>query len=141
MRPQPKLTRTHYERLASLRHTLQQFLRFSQEAAEGAGLTSRQHQALLAIKGHAGREPVSVGELARRLHLHHHSAVGLVDRLVRRQLVRRVRSRRDRRRVGIKLTARGAGLIRRLSAAHWRELHHSGPAVRRALDAILDGAE
>lgn len=132
------LSQSHFERLASLRHTLHRFLRFSQEVARGARLTPQQHQALLAIKGFRGRDYVSVGELAERLHLRHHSAVGLVDRLARRQLVRRTPSQVDRRRVEVHLTAKGSALIGRLSAAHWRELRNSGPAVRRALDAILD---
>ncbi len=133
----PLLAKSHYERLASLRHTMQRFLRFSADAARLAGLTPRQHQALLAIKGFPGRDYVSVGELAGRLHLRHQSAVGLVDRLARRQLVRRQPSPTDRRRVEVRLTARGEMLIRRLSAAHWRELRQLGPELRRALDAIL----
>jgi len=135
--PRSPLAKSHYERLASLRHTLQRFLRFSADAARAAGLAPRQHQALLAIKGFPGRDYVSVGELAGRLHLRHQSAVGLVDRLARRQLVRRQPSREDRRRVEVRLTTRGETLIRQLSAAHWRELRLLGPELRRTLDAIL----
>ncbi len=135
-RRHPSLAQSHYELLATLRHALRKFLRFSHDAARGAGLPPQQHQALLAIKGFPGDAPMSVGELAARLQLRHHSAVGLVDRLARRQLVRRVPSPADRRRVGLALTARGDALIARLSAAHLRELQQLGPELRRLLALI-----
>lgn len=129
----PSLAKSHYELLAALRHALRRFLRFSREAAREAGLTPQQHQALLAIKGFPGRDYVSVGELAGRLHLRPHSAVGLVDRLARRQLVRRTPSAADRRRQEIRLTARGERLLGRLSAAHLQELRQLRPEFRRLL--------
>jgi hypothetical protein len=58
------LTKTEYEMLAAFRYHLRQFLKFSEEAAQSAGLTLRQHQALLAIKGFPNRETVTIGELA-----------------------------------------------------------------------------
>ncbi|MBP6506771.1 MAG: MarR family transcriptional regulator [Opitutaceae bacterium] len=133
----PLPTQSHYELLAALRHALSRFLHFSQAEARAAGLTPRQHQALLALKGFPDRTAASVGELAARLHLRHHSAVGLVDRLVHRQLVRRVPSRQDRRRVDLRLTARGEALIRRLSATHLRELRQLGPELHRLLGSII----
>jgi DNA-binding MarR family transcriptional regulator len=66
----------------------------------------------------------------------HHSAVGLVDRLVRRRLVRRKPSRGDRRQVEIYLTARGEALIRRLSEAHLEELQQIRPELRRLLELM-----
>jgi DNA-binding MarR family transcriptional regulator len=131
-----KITQTHYETLAALRYALRRFLHFSQEAARGAGIPPQQHQALLAIKGFPGRDYVSVAELAERLGLRHHSVVGLVDRLTRRQLVRRRPSRVDGRRVEIRLTARGEALIRRLSSAHLQELRQIRPELRRLLDSM-----
>ena len=131
-----KITKTHYELLAALRHALGRFLNFSQAAAGAEGLKPQQHQALLAIKGFPGRDYVTVGELAGRLHLRHHSAVGLVDRLVRSQLVRRVPAKADRRRVEVRLTARGEALIRKLSAVHLAELREHGPELHRLLGSI-----
>jgi DNA-binding MarR family transcriptional regulator len=130
------IAKEHYELLASLRYRLRRFLQFSGEAAAAAGLTPQQHQALLAIKGFPGRDRVSVGELAERLHVKHHSAVGLVDRLVSRQLVRRIPSEADRRRVEIGVTAKGEALLRRLSAVHLTELREQGPELRRLLKLI-----
>ena len=132
----PRVTRSQYENLSSFRHALGGFLQFSQEAARAAGIPPQQHQALLAIKGHAGPGPMSVGELAARLRLRHHSAVGLLDRLVRKDLVRRAPSPADRRRVDLFLSPRGEALIARLSAAHLRELRQLGPGLRRLLAAV-----
>ncbi len=133
----PKITQSHYELLAALRYALARFLHFSQTAAHAAGLTPQQHQALLAIKGFPGRDSASIGELAERLHLRHHSVVGLIDRLARRQLVRRVPSRVDRRRVDIRLTARGETLLRQLSASHLHELRQLGPELHRLLGSVI----
>lgn len=132
----PLLAKSHYELLSALRHALRRFQHFSQDAAREAGLTPQQHQALLAIKGFPGRDYASVGEIAERLHLRHHSVVGLVDRLARRQLVRRVASTMDRRKLEIRLTARGERLIATLSAAHLRELRELSPELRRLLESI-----
>jgi DNA-binding MarR family transcriptional regulator len=131
-----EITPDHYQTLAALRHALRRFLLFSQEAARGAGIPPQQHQALLAIKGFPGREYVSIGELAERLQLRHHSVVGLVDRLVRRGLVRRKASATDRRRVEVRLAARGEKLIQRLSAAHLMELRQIAPRLRRLLNSM-----
>lgn len=131
-----RLTKSRFELLSAWRYALRRFLQFSEDAARAAGLTPRQHQALLAIKGFPGRDYVSVSELAERLGLRHHSAVGLVDRLARRQLVRRAPSGADRRRVEVRLTARGEALIGRLSAAHLRELRQLAPELRRLLGSM-----
>jgi DNA-binding MarR family transcriptional regulator len=137
--PKTGLKKSHYELLAELRHALRRFQRFSREAAQAAGLTPQQHQALLAIKGFPGREFVSIGELAERLQLRHHSAVGLVDRLVRKRLVRRLHSAADRRRVEVRLSRRGEAKIERLSAAHLRELRQLGPGIRVLLESMAKG--
>ncbi len=132
----PRLAKSHYELLAALRHALRRFQRFSRDAALAAGLTPQQHQALLAIKGFPGRDYVSVGELAERLHLRHHSAVGLVNRLVQRELVRRTPSVTDRRQQEVSLTAHGEKLLGRLSAAHLREVRLLRPELRRLLESM-----
>ena len=51
------MSRGEYETLAAFRYALRQFLRFSEVAAQEAGLTPQQYQALLAIKGYPGRDP------------------------------------------------------------------------------------
>jgi DNA-binding MarR family transcriptional regulator len=135
---QIRITQSHYESLAALRHALRRFLHFSQDAARRAGLTPQQHQAMLAIKGFPGRDYASITELAECLQLRHHSAVGLVDRLVRRQLMRRTTSKADRRRIELRLTARGEQVIERLSAIHLRELRQLGPELHRLVGSIIE---
>ena len=85
--PRPSIE--DYRALALFRYTLRKFLDFSQEAAKGVGLTPQQHQALLSIKGYPDRETITIGELAERMLLKHHSTVELVDRLVELGLVKR----------------------------------------------------
>lgn len=128
-----KITKTQYERLGAFRHGLGRFLRFSHEAARRAGLRPQQHQALLAIKGFPGRDYVSVRELAERLHVKHNSAVGLVDRLEERGLIRRSLSKQDARQLDIRLTKRGEALIEKLSQTHLQELRSVGPQLRELL--------
>jgi DNA-binding MarR family transcriptional regulator len=130
------MTGAEYQALAAFRHALRRFLEFSTAAARAAGLPPQQHQALLAIKGFPGRDPMSVGELATQLCVRPHSAVGFVDRLARRGLVRRVPSKDDRRRVQVRLTVRGDALLARLSAAHRDELRRLGPVLRQTLEQI-----
>ena len=81
--------RQEYRTLSEFRYLIRRFLEFSQIAAAAAGLTSRQHQALLAIKGFPRDGEPTVGELAERLRIRHHSMVELVDRLGAAGLVRR----------------------------------------------------
>lgn len=135
---QTRITKSHYESLAALRHALRRFLNFSQDAARQSGLTPQQHQALLAIKGFPGRDFVSITELAERLQLRHHSTVGLVDRLTRARLLRRTPSVSDRRRVELRLTAQGEKVIEKLSSTHLNELRQFGPELYRLIGSIIE---
>jgi DNA-binding MarR family transcriptional regulator len=134
-----QITKSQYELLSALRHSLRRFQRFSRDAALAADLTPQQHQAMLAIKGFPGRDYVSMGELADRLQVRHHSAVGLVDRLVERKLAVRAHSAVDRRRVEVRLSPRGEACIESLSAAHLREIRNLGPGLQRLLRTIKAG--
>ncbi|KFJ66270.1 marR family protein [Bordetella bronchiseptica] len=104
---------------------------FSEAAATESGLTAQQHQALLAIK--ASDDTLSVGELADRLLIRHHSAGELVDRLARMDMVRRIPSNADRRRVLVALTPLAEHTLDALSAAHVEELRSVGPLLRTLL--------
>lgn len=131
-----KVSKEEYEMLAAFRYALRQFLRFSENAAKQVGLTPQQHQALLAIKGFPGRDTITIGELAERLQIEHHSAVGLVDRLVGQELVVRKQSSKDRRQVQVALTREGLKLLERLSAAHKEELGVIAPELDRLLQQL-----
>ncbi len=136
-----QLFKAQYEALADFRYSLRQFIRFSEKAAQAAGITAQQHQALLAIKGFPGRDSVTVGELAERLQLRHHSTVGLVDRLAAENLVARAASEEDRRRVFIRLTSRGENMLAKLSSAHSQQLRKMGPGLSRLLKQLARVAE
>ncbi len=125
-----------YETLAEFRYALRCFLRFSESAAESAGLTMQQHQALLFIIGYPGREQVTIGELAERLQIRHHSAVGMVDRLEDQGLVERIHNGADRRQVFIGLTEKGIGVLKSLASTHRDELRHLGPQLCNMLEQI-----
>lgn len=131
-----KLSKARYEALAAFRYALRRFLHFSEAAAEAAGITPQQHQALLAIKGFPGRDTVTVGELAERLQLRHHSAVGLVDRLVTERLVVRLASKTDRRQVLVQLAPRGEKILEELSAMHREQLQRIGPELSGLLERL-----
>jgi DNA-binding MarR family transcriptional regulator len=122
-----------YQTLAEFRYLLRKFLAFSKAAAEGSGLTAQQHQVLLAIKGYGGETGLTIGEIADRLLIRHHSAVELVDRLVAIGLARRSVDREDRRRVRVTLAAKAEARLKELSAAHLAELHAAKPTLTRIL--------
>jgi DNA-binding MarR family transcriptional regulator len=130
------LSNSQYETLAAFRYALRQFIHFSDQAALGAGVTPQQHQALLAIKGFPGRDSITVGELAERLRLRHHSAVGLVDRLVSEKLMIRQPSSEDRRQVLVSLTERGEKILEKLSSVHREQLRQIGPEISHLLERL-----
>lgn len=125
-----------YQTLADFRFALRAYLRFSENAAESAGLTLQQHQALLFIIGYPGREKVTIGELAERLQVRHHSAVGLVDRLEEQEMVHRMHKHGDRRQVFIGLTDKGMAVLNNLAGTHREELRHLGPQLCSLLEEI-----
>jgi DNA-binding MarR family transcriptional regulator len=130
----PRPSQEDYEALAEFRYLIRSFMAFSQDAARAVGLTPRQHQALLAVKGSPAGRAVTIGELAERLRIRHHSAVELVDRLVDAGLVRRAADPGDQRRVLLSLTAHAEDDLAELSAAHLDELSRIEPMLKRVLD-------
>jgi DNA-binding MarR family transcriptional regulator len=131
-----KLLKEEYESLASFRYALRKFIHFSEKAAVAAGVTPQQHQALLAIKGFPNRESVTIGELAERLQLRHHSVVGLVDRLVIEKFLVRLSSKEDRRKVLIELTAQGEKILENLSTLHHAELRRIGTELGQLIEGL-----
>jgi DNA-binding MarR family transcriptional regulator len=135
-RGEGRLSKGHYETLAAFRYALRRFIRFSEKAAETAGVTAQQYQALLAIKGFPGRDHVTVGELAERLQLRHHSTVGLIDRLAAEKLVARKPPIEDRRQVLVQLTSRGEKVLGQLASVHREQLKRIGPEINRLLEEL-----
>jgi DNA-binding MarR family transcriptional regulator len=130
------LAKGDFQTLAEFRYLLRQFGAFSAGAAREAGLTAQQHQVLLAVKGFPGREHVTIGELAERLDLKHHSAVRLVDRLMRRNLIARRPDKADRRKVRIVLTPQAEALLLGLTLAHRDELRRLAPLLQALLGRL-----
>jgi DNA-binding MarR family transcriptional regulator len=133
------LSQAEYRALAEFRYQLRRFLHFSEQEARTAGLEQQQHQLLLAVRGLPSGKMASVGELAERLQLQHHSTVELIDRMVGRGLLERQRDPNDQRRVLIYLTRNGDELLKRLSLVHLTELRTTGPTLVQALNALIEG--
>jgi DNA-binding MarR family transcriptional regulator len=125
-----------YGTLAEFRYQLRKFLAFSEAAAQKAGLTPQQHQALLAIKGFSSPTPISVGDLARFLLIRHHTAVELMDRMTKLGLLSRAVDTDDGRRVLVKLTRKGEQKLRTLSKIHFEELRSASPALTGILKSF-----
>ncbi|MCA0024333.1 MULTISPECIES: MarR family winged helix-turn-helix transcriptional regulator [unclassified Mesorhizobium] len=132
-KPRPAISQADYQRLSEFRYLIRRFLEFSQLQAEDAGLTPRQHQALLAIKGFPGGGPVAIGDLAERLRIRHHSAVELVNRLCEAGLIVRDQDKEDQRKVLLQLTERADACLADLSAVHLDELSRIEPMLRSVL--------
>lgn len=131
------MTAAEFRALAEFRYQIRIFLNGSEQAARKADLEPQQYLLLLALRGlPAGREP-NIREVAERMQLRHHSVVELVDRLERRQLLRREHSRTDRRQVILRLTPRGERILTRLAKQRISELRTAAPALVRTLTMVL----
>ena len=131
-----ELTAGDYKALASFRYAIRRYLAFAAEGAQSAGLTSQQHQALLAIKAGALDSPVSVGDLAAQLMIKHHSAVELINRLERIGLASRSADPDDRRKVFVGLTDAGERVLAALSARNLKELEIAGPGLSGLMEQL-----
>ncbi len=107
--------------LAGFRSALRKFMAFSEEATSGAGITSQQYQAMLAIAAATGGT-MPLGELAQEMLLKPNAMVQLIDRLSVLGLVERGRSQADRRSVGVSLSNEGRALLLQLAAVHLDQL-------------------
>lgn len=116
------LTKANFELLSEFRYQMRRFERFSEQAAQGEGITPLQYLLLLHIKGYPGRAWATVGELAERLQSQHHGVVALVSRCEALGLVKRRTSETDRRQVEVHLEEAGETLLARLAAMHRAEL-------------------
>jgi DNA-binding MarR family transcriptional regulator len=128
-----------------LRPVLLRLARELRKETEQLGVTARQVTLLWQVKRSPG---LSLAELAAEEGISPPALSGHVDRLERAGLLERVRSTEDRRRVGLRLTAEGANLLRRirarrttwlavrleeLDAAQLAAIESAIPALRRLL--------
>jgi DNA-binding MarR family transcriptional regulator len=129
-----------FKSMAELRYQIRRFLRFSENAARQAGIEPQQHQLLLAVRGLPEGLKPTVGVLAERMQLQHHSTVELIDRLVDRDLLCRLRATDDRRQVLVKLTHDGEELLEKLSLHHLQELQSVGPTFVKVLQSLIESS-
>ncbi len=117
-----KIADVDYRVLLVFRTALRRYLQWSSEESARLGLTSQQHQLLLAVRAHPGPTPPSVRELSEYLLIRHHSAVELVHRVEQAGLLTREVDPTDQRVARLRLTSAGARLIEQLSDIHLTEL-------------------
>ena len=130
-----------YRDLAEFRRQIRRFLHFSEATAKEHGMEAQQHQLLLAVRGLPKGVNPTIGEIAARLFLQHHSAVELVNRLEHTGAIARHPGNRDKREVWVRLTLAGRATLRKLALAHRTELERSGPELAHTLNSILRSAK
>jgi DNA-binding MarR family transcriptional regulator len=131
-----ELSDDDYWRLLEFRTAIRKFLQYSRTQAANVGLTTTQHQLLLAIRGHRGDRAPTVGDVARWLLIRPHSAVELIDRAQSAGLVQRTQDPNDQRVVRMSLTRSGAEKLDRISKANLSELGRLGPEFFDVWQAI-----
>lgn len=124
-----------YRKILEFRSSIRRFLHWSERMATEAGITSTQHQLLLAIKG-SDPSGITIGQVAEILLLRHHSAVELVDRAETSRLVRRIEDPVDRRIVRVVLTKEGESALEEVTLANFDELMRLGPRLARLLEQV-----
>lgn len=91
-----------------LRRIFQAVHSYTRRAKKVSGLTSPQ---LWAIKMIADSGSIRVSDLSRKMYLHPATVIGILDRLTRLGLIRKTRSRKDRRVVHVTLTKDGKKIV------------------------------
>lgn len=135
------LEQSDFEALSEFRYQLRRFLKFSEDAAQSAGLTPLHYLVLLHIKGYPGQDYATIGQLAERLQIRHHGAVALVSRCEQAGLVTRTPGREDRRQVLVRLTARGESQLRHLAELHRNELRSLSKVFKVARISAFNDSE
>ena len=92
------------------------------------------------VKGFPDRDWVTIKELADRLQIRHHSAVGLVKRLVVQGLLVRTHAANDRRQVQVSLTVYGEEVLEQLSTVHKAELNQLAPHLISLLTQLTQNS-
>ena len=101
MDPIPKI-------VSGLRHIARELSVHSRFIQDNYNITMPQ---LVCLREISDSEPIPLGELTRLLHLNNSTVTGIVDRLEKRNLVRRVRQSRDRRQIHVETTDEGKRFI------------------------------
>jgi DNA-binding MarR family transcriptional regulator len=131
------VTPSDYRALAEFRYELSRYLLLSDQAARSAGLEPGQYRFLLMLKGLPEDLEPTIGTMAKRLGLRHHSTVELVDRMEKRGLISRERSEEHRSFVFVRITPKGEAVLKKLVASRKAELQKAGPVLVRALNTLI----
>lgn len=120
------------------RHLLRLMTQCLDQLPEGDEVSATQYRALAAL---AQRGPRNASVLAEELVVGRPAATKLVDRLVRRRLIRRKRHPGDRRQVILEVSDRGAEIVRAVQQCRRRRLarvlSELEPSARDALERDL----
>lgn len=131
------VTRAEYQALAEFRYQLASFLRRRRGAAQDAGIEPQQYELMLAVKGLPKGKKPTIKQIAEQLRLQHHSAVELTTRLVKRGLVRRERSKEDRRSVLLSVTREGQRAMDQVVQYSLEQLRDEAPELLKTLARLL----
>ena len=126
-----------YQTLAEFRYQIAVFLHRRREAAEKAGLEAQQYEVLLAVKGLPKDKPPTIKQIAEQLQIQHHSAVELTSRMVKRGLIRRQKSSRDKRLVLLVVTKSGEKAAEQVARYGFRQLKVEAPGLLKTLDRLI----
>ncbi|MES2125860.1 MAG: MarR family transcriptional regulator [Pseudomonadota bacterium] len=116
------LTKADFSALSEFRYQMRRYEAFSEAAVQAEGITPLQYLLMLHVKGFAGRDWATVGELAERLQAKQHGVVALLTRCEAMGLLERRPHAEDRRRVEVHLLAKGEAILHHLAAIHRAEL-------------------
>ena len=131
----PMLDDGDYRTMAAVRAELRHFAHFTEKVANSAGLTPQQHQILVALRASDGLQ-LTIGQLAETMFLKPHSMTGLADRLEALDLVKRMRSEKDRRSTVLRLTKKADDLLASLSQTHKEEVRRIRPLLISLLSQL-----
>ena len=138
-RPARPMQQAEYNALAEFHYQIRKFLRHMEDEVRTEGLNPQQYQVLLAIKGLPEDRTATVGVIAERMQVNHNSMVELLDRCEQRNLVRRSRSRSDRRQVVLEITPEGDEVLCKLARAARQELSSVGRILVHSIEELIDG--
>lgn len=123
--------------LAEFRYQLRRFLNFSEVSSEALGISAQQYQLLQVIAAVLPGQECSISYIAGRMVVRHHSAVELVDRAEKGELVKRVADESDHRRSLVEITPKGMDVVSQLVAKHLIEVETTGPELLWALQKLV----
>jgi DNA-binding MarR family transcriptional regulator len=129
-----------YRSLAALRYYVRAYLRNIEIAASSVGLEYQQYVAMLAVRAIPPQQKCTIRVLSDQLLLKHHSTVELVDRMEKKQLVRRTRDNHDHRQVCVELLPKGEKLLAVVVGRRLREVSTDGRNIIDNLKRLLDQA-